>query len=487
MDKHFTSDLLKSLVSTSSGSVVTVGFHFVSVLLMTRYVPQDVLGMYFLALAVVHFLKIASGLGLDLTLSKFVSGSDESLQQDALASTLAVRLLSTTAVSLIFYSAGQLILPVLDARLNDCIVAMVILFALTSFRELFLHLMQGARQFKAYAFVEVLSAVYKVILLTALHARLSLEGLLVIDITSQFTSFLVQLFVVRARLLTLTRKNVNSTSLRSMSRFCVPLYLNNMLAVLHDRSSTFLIGVLLTPASVAAYEVALKIPEGFVRLFSSFITVYFPTMSSLFAKGNREDAQRVMNTSLVLLSAGILFLVLVGFLFADEIVLAVFPTEYRDVSLAFALLMLNFYLRAIANVLGYSLVSAGYPSAPIKAYTVAGAVNILSSLIMIQIFGYVGAVYSLMLMNIVSQIIYGLLLRGAELAPHLLAYSKPVFLLGAALGVYWLFEMDDTLLRLLLVGFYVVGCWMLAKEIRESARSAFQHVIKARAGPKPVQ
>ncbi len=166
----------------------------------------------------------------------------------------------------------------------------------------------------------------------------------------------------------------------------------------------------LHPASVAAFEVALKIPDGFMRLFSSLIVVYFPSLSSLFAKGNRDDAHRMMNSFLVLLSTGIVFLVLVAFLFANEIVLASFSREYLEVSLAFAFLMLNFYLRAISNILGYSLVAAGNSSAPVKANIAASTVNIVGSLIMIRMFGYIGAVYSLLLMNITSQIIYKLLL-----------------------------------------------------------------------------
>jgi O-antigen/teichoic acid export membrane protein len=121
MDKHFISKLLKGLASTSFGSVFTIGFHFLSILLMTRYVPKDVLGMYFLAVAVVALLTIISGLGLDLTLSKFVSGDDTRLRKDAAASTVTVRLISVTAVGLIFYGTGRFILPAFDARLSDCV------------------------------------------------------------------------------------------------------------------------------------------------------------------------------------------------------------------------------------------------------------------------------------------------------------------------------------------------------------------------------
>jgi O-antigen/teichoic acid export membrane protein len=482
MDKHFTSKLLKGLVSTSFGSVATIGFHFLSILLMTRYVQKDVLGMYFLALAVVQVLKILGGLGLDLTLNKFVAGADRRLQQDSIASTIVARFISVTILGLIFYAAGQFILPVFDARLNNCIVIIILYFALTSYRDLALGLMQGLQKFKEYAFVEVMSAVARVVLLIGFNNRLSLQGLLIIDIVSQALSFLLQLFVMRAWLLDLSRKNISREALQRIYRFSIPLYINNLLVVVHDRGNVFLIGALLNPMSVAAYEVALKIPDGFTRLFASFIVVYFPTLSNLFAKGNRNDAHKMMNRSLVLLSTGIIFLVLVAFLFANEIVSALFSREYLEVSLAFVLLMLNFYLRSIADILGYSLVAAGDSSAPVKANIIGATVNVVSGFILIQIFGYVGAVYSILLMNITTQITYGLLLRQGRLFPQLLQYLKPLFLLTVMIGISRLFGTGSYLLKVLLVGLYIGACWIFIKEIRESLHSALGYVSRSKVG-----
>jgi O-antigen/teichoic acid export membrane protein len=326
-----------------------------------------------------------------------------------------------------------------------------------------------------------LSAVTRVIVLMVFRDRLSLQGLLYIEIISQLIEVFLQLFFTRPLLLSLSPRNIKTESVRNLARFSVPLYSNNMLTLLYDRSSTFLIGALLNPISVAAFEVALKIPDGFMRLFSSFIVVYFPSLSGLFAKGNWNDAHRMMKSSLVLLSTGIVFLVLVSFLFAKEIVLALFSKEYLEVSLAFAFLMLNFCLRAISNILGYSLVAAGHASAPIKANIVASIVNIIGSLLLIKMFGYIGAIYSLLLMNITSQVVYELLLRRVGLAPPLLEYLKPVFLLSVALGFYWLLGTNSILLRLLLIGFYIAGAWWFIEEIKGFSHTAVKYVFSPRA------
>ena len=96
-------------------------------------------------------------------------------------------------------------------------------------------------------------------------------------------------------------------------------------------------------------------------------------------------------------------------------------------------------------------------------------------------FGYIGAVYSLLLMNLTSQVIYGVLLKRVDLAPRLLEYLKPVFLLAIALGVYWLFGADSTLLKLLLVGFYIAGSLLFIEEIKGVLHTAMKYVFRPRA------
>jgi O-antigen/teichoic acid export membrane protein len=340
--------------------------------------------------------------------------------------------------------------------------------------------MQGLQQFRQYAVVEIVSAATRVALLVAYRSGLTLQGLLYIEVASQLVEIVLQLFCTRALLVSLTRQDFAADSMRSLGRFSMPLYSNNMLGLAADRSSDFLIGALLNPASVAAFEIALKIPDGFTRLFDAFVVVYFPNLSSLLARDARDDARKVMNGSLVLLSAGIVLLVLVSFLFGGTIIQVLFSNQYEGVWLAFGLLMVNFFLRSMANILGYSLVADGHSSAPLRANLVASAVNILGSLVLIPAFGYVGAVYSLMLMNTTAQIIYLFILRRAGLAADLLEYLKPVLVLAVALGLYWLLGSQSLLLRLLLVASYVAACWLLIKRVRDFSYSVLRHIFQPR-------
>ena len=67
MDKQFKSKFLKGSFTTAIGTVSSMGFHFLSIMIMTRYLPKEEFGLYILIIAIVNFFNLFCGLGLDLT------------------------------------------------------------------------------------------------------------------------------------------------------------------------------------------------------------------------------------------------------------------------------------------------------------------------------------------------------------------------------------------------------------------------------------
>lgn len=69
----FCNRFLKGFLSSSTGTAATVLIHFFSIVFIVKQAPVEDFGLYMLLLALVHGLRILAGLGLDLTLVKFIS------------------------------------------------------------------------------------------------------------------------------------------------------------------------------------------------------------------------------------------------------------------------------------------------------------------------------------------------------------------------------------------------------------------------------
>jgi O-antigen/teichoic acid export membrane protein len=227
-----------------------------------------------------------------------------------------------------------------------------------------------------------------------------------------------------------------------------------------------IIGAMLSPANVALFSIAQKIPEGFLKLFSSFIIVYFPSLSRLFSKDKNKDAEILINNSLMTFSIGIIFLFLISFMFGDQIIRLVFSDNYLEIALAFALLMLNFYFRAISNVMGYSLVAAGHSSIPPKVNFISCLINIVGSLIMIQKFGYIGAVYSLLIKNIVSLSIYYICLERFKIHNNINNILLPLISGFIIVTMHHFAEVEIGLVKVIFLGTYLFFCYLTLKDFR---------------------
>jgi len=466
MDKGFVKSFLKGSAAASIGQFASIAFHFLSIMVLTRKMPKEEFGIYLLILVVVHLLKILSGLGLDLTLVKFIASRKENAQSGVLGTILTLRTMLLVVFGLLVYGVGHLLTPLLDERINDYLIFIPIIVFFASFRELFFFLFQGLKQFKHYAIVQVLSALFKFALIFWAYwvNALSVSNLLIIEIIAFAISLVVQIALTPMK--ELGGYSFKMESVRELLQFGLPLYANNVLTFLYGRVNVFMIGAFLNPASIASFEVAGNIPGGFARIFKSFIVVYFPNLATLFAEGKTRDAEKVMNKSLVICATAVAFLTMGAFAFREEIMTLIFSENYREASLAFALLMLSFLLYAQASIMGYSLVSAGYSGVPVKANIISSLLNLGLSVILIPKYGYIGAVYSVIAMNAVSQIVYLYFLRKNNIKADVINYLKPLVLAVALLVPFMLAGDLHILLRTLLPACYALAAGLLLPDIR---------------------
>jgi O-antigen/teichoic acid export membrane protein len=468
MDEKFVRRFLKGSLFTSLGTMATIVFHFLSISFMTRYATKEALGLYFLMLALANAGKILSNLGLDLTLAKFLASEEEHIQQQTFAAILWTRLLTFGALTLVLYFGGRFILTRFDEGLIAYQWYLPALFALMSFRELFFYILQGLHQYKHYAFIQTSSAILKLLLTIIFRDSLDLTSLLWIEFAMLGGSLLLQFFVIPIRRLSPPRLMFQPAIMPQIFRFGFPLYTNSLLTYVSDFGGVYIIGLFLSPISIAAYEVSKKIPEGFSRLFTSFHVVYFPNLSALFAQKDVKNAQKLLNKSLILLSVLVFALVLFSLVFSYELVLLVFSAKYLDVQPAFVVIMLAVCLNLFANTMGYSLVAAGIPSYSTRVNMVAMGLELLLSLLLVPLMGYIGVGVAYVIMTLVAQTMCYFFLRNhASVQIDLRNFLKPWLFFILLGGIYLALGNQAFVWRIALLTAYVGLCVAFIPDIRQ--------------------
>lgn len=453
-----------------------MAFHFVSIMLLTRNLSKEEFGLYILIMATMYLFNLFAGFGFGITLTKFISSEDEYKSGEVLSTVFIARTVPLILVVIAFYFIGEIAVRPIDEELVNYITFIPILIIVVNYRDLLYNLLQGIKLFKMLAIAQVSSAILRVVLIITFISLnyLDLEKLVIIEILATSFALVIQLSVIPFR--SFSKFSTNFQTFKSLLKFAFPLYLNNILTFVYDKVNLFIISIYLTTASVAYYDVADKMPNALKKLFYSFIMVYFPNIANLFSQGKLEDAKKLMQKSLNIISYAISLGVLIAFIFKEEIVTIIFSANYLASATAFSLLMLNFYLRAISNVLGYSLVSAGYSSTSIKTNSVASVFSITGSLVLIPQLGFIGAVYSLLLMNLVSQVIYTFYLKKYIFTLKTIEYLKPLLLVVLFVAVYILIGEESYGIKVAFVIVYIPSTWFLLPEIREVVKQTINYL-----------
>ena len=476
-DKTFIAKFLKGSAFTSLGTIVSIVFHFLSIKLLAEYMDPEAFGIYTLVIIIAHGTQILGGLGLNLSLVKSLSGDLEGDRNEAVSTIFLARFLQLSLLSVVVFGAGHLFLP----RLFGEEIGAYILFVppivfLASFRELLFHLLQGVQLFNRYALINIVSAFIRLssIAYFSFYGTLTVETMIVVEFITYGISFLLLVFF--SPIIRMLTWQLSRTTVKHIASFSAPLYANDILTFIYNKVSILFIASMLTPVSVARFEMAGKIPEGFGRLFSSLIVVYFPSISELLAKGEKQQAVQFMNRGVILATTILSMVTLVTFLFRKEIVLLLFSEQYVDASMALALFMLNFTLSAVARIMGYTVVADGHSSVPVRINLIASVANIVGCMLLIPPFGFIGAIYSLIIMSTISQLLNYYFLVKAEIGADLWGFFRPILVLIGIALIYASLRNEAYALRGVTILLYALVSWFLIPEVKQAALLASRYL-----------
>jgi O-antigen/teichoic acid export membrane protein len=467
MDNQFKKDFVKGSVATSLGTFISMFFQFLTIIILTRFLPAREYGLYILIVAVVNLFNILGGFGLELTLVKSISSAIEEEKGSTLIPVLLLRSVQLFFICIIFYLLGDFVLHFFNDDLNKYLFPIILLIIFSNYRDLFYKLLQGLKYFRQYAYVNAFSSFFRIIITFLYYYlnKLDLTNLIFIEILCTVQPLLHQIIVIPFKSLT-AYKSTKENYLRII-KFSLPLYLNNILNSIYDRINVFIIGIFLTPISIAYYDVACKISEACRKIFLSFTFVYFPNLSTLFSKGEKGQAVQLINKSITSLSLVVSTLFFISFLFKEEIVTLFFSVRYLATALPFSLMILVFYFSSISHIMGSSLISAGNSSAPVKVGTISSILSIGGGILLIPAYGVLGAVSSLMIMNITSQILSYMYLRKENINVNVKKYLTPLIIALTLIGVYLIIPTNNILIKISIAVLFIIINWYVVEEFKK--------------------
>lgn len=461
MNDRFASRFIKGVLSTGIGTSATIALGFVSVMVAVRAIPKEQFGAYILVQVIVSFFMMAADMGMNTSATKFIAGGGEARVKQTVDTVAGFKSALVLVVSSGILCCGPLMDHVFKpGELSGLVVYISVLFALESFNAFFSAVLQGLHYYKKLAGAQVmLSAVnFACIMAFVAWMGLGLPGLIYARAASLAFAIAYQYKVLPFN----TVPGYDGRLFREVFAFGFPLGLNSVLTFVFTKMDTLIIAALMSPLGVAYYGAASKIPDAGRQMFNSFRSVYFPSMSELYNQGRPREAEQVLNRSLRAVGFASAAAALSVFMFQDDIVRLLFSEKYMESAPALTVLMLALGAGLAGNVLGTTLVCSGHPRLPVMINVVDAAVNVGANLVLVPMYGIMGAAYAALLARVATGPVNVWSLKRTGVRVDVSEILKPAGVLGACMVLYLAAGSDTLAARALVATLFLAGCAALA-------------------------
>jgi len=450
------SSFIGGVIFLNLGSLSRTVFTLLATILVVRRLSAEEFGVFILLGVIATFLTQLTGFGLDLSTTKFIAGSNDELYKSQLVDSVVLfRLLTIVIIGLVSLFTRNLLVSFFSSSLSlNFAIFIPLLYFLTSSRPLLNSILQGYEQFGKISIGDFIASILNFILILVFVFMLGqgIFGLIYARLISESLSLTFLFFSIP------TKKSlaINLIIIKKILIFGFPLQLNDILTFGYRRADSLIIGVFLGPAAIAYYEVARRIPDSLATFYAAFKSVYYPLMSKLFALGEKEKAEKILNNSIRWISLVFTFGALISLVFGKEVIGFIFSEKYLPSVPVFVLLMLGLTFTFLQYTLGYSLVAIGDSNKPVIVNAALATVSLITNVLLIPVLGVLGAAIANVAGNAIAVPFNMLFLAKRKISVQFWGFMKPILILGIC-SLVLLFHKADTILgKTLIIGLFLL-------------------------------
>lgn len=384
---------------TFFGRVVGKGISVITVVVLARFLGAEILGLYFLGMALLNLSGMVSRLGLDMGSIRFISiyhGEEdkEKIKGVIFQSLFLSFIVGIFLASTLFFSSDLIAKKIFN---NIDLIYVIKLFSVgIPVFSVFMVATVIPRGFKVMKYFVYTSNIFTPLLNIALilfffTAGLSIEGAIYAKILSFLIGLLLALYYIyRTFPEILDREIKPSFDIQTLLKFSIPLTGTTFLLFLIMWTDVLMIGYFLLPSDVGIYRVAAQIALLLMLLNGAFNSIFAPLTANLYHRKEFDRLDQIFKIT----TKWIFYLTLPVFLiiiFANQEILTIFGKEFLDGKNVLVLLGLAHLINAVTSGSRVVLIMSGREKLEFLNTFLIVISNIILNIILIPIYGIIGA------------------------------------------------------------------------------------------------
>lgn len=375
-------------------NILSSVFAFLATIYFTQTLDEDLLGKYFLVVAVLIWASVVLGRPFQSAVTKRLSETQDTgyLTAGFLIQTMVFVLFS--AVLLLFRGRVNAYLGV------DAVFALIGLLFVSFLYKFVSASLQGEHRMHIVAMLQPVNfGVRSLVQVGAVFVGLGLSGLLFGYGVAVLLAALVGIVFLQSTPSRPTREHFDR--LVSFARYS---WLGKVSSRAFASMDTIILGLFVTKSFIAYYEIAWNLASIFAIFGVGISQTLFPEISKLSGEENVDQVETLVEDSLAY--AG-LFLIpgFVGSLVVGDMVLKVYNTQYAIASTVLFVLTGARLVYAYADQLTNALSGIDRPDLSFRVNLAFVLVNVSLNLLLVYVYGWVGAAVATTASAIVSLVL----------------------------------------------------------------------------------
>ena len=374
--------VIKNYLYNLSYQILTIILPIITVPYVTRIFTSEDLGNYVFYSSIVNYFSLFAMLGVAVYGTKQIAAASD--VSSTFWNIYAIQFIASL-LALIAYVIAVISIPNMGGII-PIILGVVLFSKMIDISWLF----AGKEDFKKITLrntVVKLSGVISIFTLVKSSEDLYLYAFLIIvfDFLGQFVMWVpAKKFIKYPSFnIKLIKKNFHPIVLLFLPQVAISLY------VVLDKT---LLGILGSYSDVGIYEQGQKLTSILITVVSSLGAVMLPRVANLLSEKKEKEAQNMVRFSFILYNL-IIFPMIFGLIAVNEVFVKLFLGEnFQDVKYVLYIIVFNIMFIGWTNILGYQvLVARNKNKEFMLSTTIPAFVSVIVNIVVIPLFGYIGA------------------------------------------------------------------------------------------------
>ncbi|MFW6194339.1 MAG: flippase [Halobacteriota archaeon] len=440
--------------------IAAKGFLFVRKAFLAQYLGPSDLGLFSMCIAIIGILSLLGGFGFERALVKHIAENKDNKEEisQIFSSALVTMIIFGVILGLILFVFSDLVSRIFNMpQLSPLVNFLAIAFPFTLVTTIYSGFFNGLRKmnyFSLVVFSRSFSALFLIVALVLIG--LGVEGAVLGYVVSEvIIAGVFFIFVRRFVHITLSGFKVMVKKLLSFGSWLVGA---DVLNRFHNQANILLVGFFLTATEVGYFTVALALSTFFWIFSQAIQKVSYPISSEFWSNSDYTNLQKVVNKSMKYTACVLLPVGLFAGFFAGKIVILIFGGGFASAVLPFIVLLIGTVVAGIAvRPIESILPAIGRPDLETKKVGVIAVVGVLLNVLLIPIFGIMGAAVATASAFVLEGIMHLILsVRYAKVTVDLKWFIKMIFVVLVLLCIYLLFGLNNYLAGVLIVFFLLI-------------------------------